>query len=367
MIVAGEPSGDGHAAKLVTDLQNKDIEFYGMGGDKMQQSGVKLLENINKITVMGIFEVITKLPILYQTLFRLKHNLKKHPPVLLILVDFQFFNLKLAKFAKKLGIKTLFYIGPQIWAWRSYRIKKIKKIINNMAVIFPFEVEFYKKYNMKVNFVGHPLLDEIKNYHNKNEFYKKYHINNNKKIISFLPGSRNSEIINHLPIFLAVIKKLSINNDYEFLISRYKNNIAIKNLFAKVPKQVKIIENDFHAMLSATDFAVIASGTAVLESALLKTPTLVVVKVAKLSYLIYKKMINTNFISMVNIILNKQAVTELIQEQFTIENICLEITQTLSNQNKLARMQQDFSTLTQSLKVKPDKKLKNLILELIDE
>ena len=370
MIIAGEPSGDGHGAKLVNSLQDEGCEFYGMGGKKMAQSGVKLLENIDKTSVMDFAELITKLPFLYKTLFQLKHSLKRNPPDLLILVDFQAFNFKLAKFAKKIGVKTLFYIGPQVWAWRTYRVKKLKKVIDYMAVIFPFEVDFYQKHNMQVSFVGHPLIESIQtqlnNQPNKAEFLAPYNLNPNKKIIGFLPGSRSSEIINHLPIFIETIKQLTLSNNYEFLLSRYQYNRKLAPYFDAVPKQVKIIDEDFYPMLLACDFVVAASGTASLEAALLKVPILVLAKTSNLSYFFYKRMIKIPFISIVNIILSKQIIIELIQNQANAKNICWQIERVLSNQTTREEMQLGFTQLWQKLSVKPNQNLKALVLKLLN-
>jgi lipid-A-disaccharide synthase len=369
MIIAGEPSGDMHAAKLVANLENENFKFYGMGGHKMQEQGVFLVENIDKTAVMGIFEVINKLPYLYKILFKIIKLLKTNPPDLLILVDFQSFNLKLAKAAKKLNIKTLFYISPQVWAWRRYRVKKIKKTIENMAVIFPFEVDFYKNYGMTVNFVGHPLLEnklDIK--YNKDEFLKIHQINNNKKIIALLPGSRYSEIILNMPIFLDTIVRLG--DKYQFLLSHYDaNNSKLKKYFNNLPPQVKIIEKDFYSMLNASDFALVASGTATLECALLKTPMLVVAKVSSLSYLFYKRMIKIPFISIVNIIAGKKIVVELIQEQANVKNICFEIEDFLNDNTgiKYERMQNDFKDITKKLKASPECNLKQLVLKLLND
>lgn len=369
MLIAGEPSGDKNAQKLVQDLSKHDCEFYGMGGDKMQQSGVKLLEHIDKITVMGLFEVFFKLPFLYQTLFKLKRHLKQNPPDLLILIDFQTFNLKLAKTAKRLGIKTLFYIGPQVWAWREYRMKKLKKIIDNMAVIFPFELDFYQKHNMQVNFVGHPLLDKFSTkYGDKsadNAFLKRHNLHSDKKIISFFPGSRNSEIINHLPIFMQTIQQLD-SNKYHFLLSCYKPNTQLQPIFDALPKHI-IIEQDFQTMLNVSDFAVVASGTAVLESALAKTPMLVIAKVSKLNYFFYKRMIKTPFIAIVNIIVGRQIITELIQENANANNISAEIERILSTPVALEKMQNDFVELRQKLSVEPKQSLKSLVLSLLND
>lgn len=365
MLIAGEPSGEGHAARLVQNLSGQAYEFYGMGGDKMQQSGVKLLEHIDKITVMGVFEVLSNLPFLYQTLFKLKRHLKQNPPDLLILVDFQSFNLKLAKTAKRLGIKTLFYIGPQLWAWREYRVKKLKKIIDHLAVIFPFELDFYQKHNMKVTFVGHPLLDQNADNSGHPAFLKRHRLGSDKKIISFFPGSRSSEIINHLPIFKQTIQQLD-SNKYHFLLSCYKNNNKLQPLFEALPKHV-IIEQDFQTMLAVADFAVVASGTATLQSALAKTPMLMMVKVSKLSYFFYKKMIKTPFIAIVNIIAGQQIITELVQENATASNVATEIERVLSAPETLEKMQNDFIKLRQKLSTKPEQNLTSLVLSLLND
>ena len=362
MIVAGEPSGDNHAARLVNQLP--DIKFFGMGGKAMQDAGVEIIQNIDQMSVMGLFELLTKLPFLYRVLFKLKRILSQRRPALIILVDYQAFNLKLAKIAKKLGIKTLFYIGPQVWAWRSYRVHKLSKIVDQMAVIFPFEVDFYQQHNMKATFVGHPLVEGIKL--QAFDFKEKYKIN--KTLIAFLPGSRSSEINKHMPIFRQVISQLENNENLELVISRYKKeNPATNEQFSNLPNKVKIIDHDYYDMINAADLAVVASGTATLETALLKTPMIMIVKVANLSYLIYRKMVNVPFISIVNIIAGKKIVPELIQQDANAGNIVKHIENLLANNQAMAEMQQGFAMVAQKLAIKPQDSLANLVKKLLSE
>lgn len=373
MIVAGEPSGEAHAAKLVAELKatNNSFEFFGMGGHLMKKEGVALIENIKNITVMGLFEVLTKLPFLYKTLFRLEKNLKTKKPDLLILVDFQAFNMKLAKRAKKLGIKTLFYIGPQVWAWRSYRVKKMRKVIDNMAVIFPFEVDFYKKHNLPATFVGHPLagLTTVAK-ESKDNFLKKYGISADKKIVAFLPGSRSSEIANHLPIFQKVLENLinplvGKNPNIHCLVSRYDKE-KCPQLFAQLPKEVSVIDGDFTTMIQVADFAVVASGTATLETAILNTPMCVIAKVSSLSYFIYSHLVKVKYIAMVNIIADKLCVKEFIQDEATPKNIINEINLCLNNEEKLEEMKRCYDEVKQKLNHKPDDSLVGLTLRVLN-
>jgi lipid-A-disaccharide synthase len=372
MIVAGEPSGEKHAAKLVSELKktNQQFEFFGMGGRLMKEEGVELIEDIKNMAVMGIFEIITKLPFLYKTLFRLTKTLKTKKPDILILVDFQAFNLKLAKKAKKLGIKTLFYIGPQVWAWRSYRVKKMRKVIDNMAVIFPFEVDFYKKHNLTATYVGHPLaglnLPADSDKQAKVDFLAKYNISEHKKIVTFLPGSRSSEIANHLPIYQQVLESLEKNTQVQCLVSRYDKN-KHPELFKKLPKSAIIIDNDLTQMVKVADFAVVASGTATLETALLNTPMCVMARVSKLSYFIYSRLVKLKYIAMVNIIADKFCVKEFIQENATSENILNEINHCLDNKEILEEMRQCFETVRQKLNNKPEGTLVDLSLRILNE
>lgn len=368
MLVAGEPSGDAHAARLVNDLSENPIKFYGMGGDKMQSAGVQLIKNINKMSVMGIFELITKLPYLYKILFKLKKTLKTHPPDLLILVDYQAFNLKLAKTAKKLNIKTLFYIGPQVWAWRSHRVEKIKKIIDHIAVIFPFEVDFYQKHQMSVTYVGHPLINSIKVQQNRFDFLTSHNISPKKTVIAFLPGSRSSEIINHMPIFKSVILCLKDDPSLVFLVSKYhKNNPNLQPFFEDLPPQTTFVEQDFYEMINAADFAIVASGTATLETALLKTPMIMMVKVSAMSYAIYRRLVKIPFIAIVNIIAGKEVVPELIQESATVQNVLTQINGLLSDKHRAIEMQQGFDEVMDKLAVKPEETLPNLVIKLLEK
>lgn len=374
MIVAGEPSGEAHAAKLVSQLKDTEyqFEFFGMGGNLMKKEGVALIEDIKNISVMGLFEILTKLPFLYKTLFRLGKTLKTKKPDLLILVDFQAFNMKLAKKAKKLGIKTLFYIGPQVWAWRSYRVKSMRKVIDNMAVIFPFEVDFYKKHNLLATFVGHPLagLTTVAK-ESKDDFLIKHNISSDKnplvgkKIVAFLPGSRSSEIANHLPIYQKVLENLIENPNIHCLVSRYDKEKCPK-LFAQLPKEVSVIDGDFTTIIQVADFAVVASGTATLETAILNTPMCVIAKVSSLSYFIYSHLVKVKYIAMVNIIADKLCIKEFIQDEATPKNIINEVNLCLNNEEKLEEMKRCYDEVKQKLNHKPDDSLVGLTLRVLN-
>lgn len=367
MIVVGEASGDSHAAKLVANLKKTDnsFNFYGLGGNLLQKQGVELIENIQNTATMGIFEVLGKIVTLYKILFKLEATLKTRKPDLLILVDFQEFNLKLAKKAKKLGIKTLFYIGPQVWAWRPKRLKKIRKIIDYMAVIFPFEVDFYKKYEMDAVYVGHPLFDKISAELPERRL-DKLKIDRSKKVIAFLPGSREDEVKQFMPIFKKVAANLSSQHNMICLISRYAATYENTRFFNDLPTNTFVID-DFDLTLDAADFAVVASGTATLEAAIIGTPMLIVAKTSYLSYAILKLLVNSKYLALPNIMLNKMAAVELIQSRVNPTLITAEITKFFQDETIGEKMRADFQQVRAQLSHKPDGDLTAMVLKILDQ
>ena len=320
IIVAGEESGDMYASKIINDFSNEDkIKFYGMGSTKMKKTKATLLIDSSSLAVVGFFEILKIYPKLLKSLYFMKKSIKNINPDLLILIDYQEFNMKLAKYAKLKGIKVLFYISPQIWAWRENRIKKIKKYIDIMAVIFPFEKKFYENAGIKSFYVGHPLVQNNlyqKNYSNKSNF------------IGFFPGSRFSEVKNHLPIISRVIENMhNENQKQEFLVSRSDNiDINIYEKYFSDKSYVSIVTNEnIYKTIDLCKVAVAALGTITLQIALKKIPLCVFYKLSNATHFLAKFLIKTKFISLINIVLGKKVVQEFIQSDASVENIKQEI------------------------------------------
>ena len=324
-ILVGEASGDLHGANLMKSLlkedPNADIRFWG--GDLMQEVGGKLVKHYKERAFMGFIEVIMNLRKILGMMSFCKKDIAEFKPDVIIFIDNSGFNLRIAKWAKQQGFKTNYYISPQVWASRAGRVKDIKRDVDEMFVILPFEKEFYKKYNYNVNFVGHPLIDGIAGRKQVDEelFRKEYDLGN-KEIIALLPGSRKQEITKMLAVMLSLVDDFS---NYQFVVAGapsqpyefYKGFIGGKN--------VKFINNKTYDLLSISHAALVASGTATLETALFKVPQVVCYKGSNISYQIAKRIITLEYISLVNLIMDKEVVKELIQNDFTKENLKKEL------------------------------------------
>ena len=336
MIVTGEASGDLHGSNLVRALRSKrdDLEFCGMGGSELESLGVEILFDAAKISVVGITEVLFHLKDIFQAQSTLKKSLVEDPPDLLIVIDLPDFNLILAKKAKKLGIPVFYYIAPQIWAWRSGRVHTIKKRVDKVGVILPFEEQFFKKHDVDAKYVGHPLLDTVETTSTKNEFFTRHGIDKNSQCIGLLPGSRKQEVASLLPIFLDAALQLQENRDESaplvFLIPQ-ASTISLEEFdnagIGKYADQldIKIIADDRYNLMSVCDAVVAASGTVTLELAILEIPMVVVYTLAKSTYFIAKLLVKLDHFSLVNLIAGKTVVPELLQDEVTPENISREL------------------------------------------
>jgi lipid-A-disaccharide synthase len=334
-IIVGEASGDLHASNLMKALKKKDVDadFRFWGGDLMKSVGGILVKHYKDLAFMGFAEVFTNLRTIINNINFCKTDITNFKPDYLILVDYPGFNLRIAKFAKKNNIKVHYYISPQLWAWKESRIKIIKNNVDKMYVILPFEKEFYeKKHNYHVHFVGHPLLDAItdRKQIDENKFKKEYGLND-KPIIALLPGSRKQEIKKMLSIMLKMVNKF---DNYQFIIAGAPGQTYefYSPLIKNTP--VKFISNMTYDILSISYAALVTSGTATLETALFKVPEIVCYKGGSISYQIGKRLVNLKFISLVNLILNKEVVTELIQNKFNEKNLEKELKLILNKQHR---------------------------------
>ena len=332
-IIAGEASGDLHAANMMKALKKFDskAEFRFWGGDLMESVDGQLVKHYKDLAFMGFFEVIMNIRTISKNLKFCKADIKKFKPNCLIFIDYPGFNLRVAKWAKKEGITTHYYISPQIWAWKENRISAIKRDIDKMYVILPFEKDYYEiNHTMPVNFVGHPLIDAIADRNPTDEtLFRQTHELNQKPIIALLPGSRKQEITKMLSVMISVVKSFP---DYQFVIAGAPSqdpkfySSFIKN------KNVSFVENNTYDLLSVAHAAVVASGTATLETALFKVPEVVCYKTSWVSYEIGKRLVKLKFIALVNLILDKEVVTELIQNGFNTKRLTTELNSLLNGE-----------------------------------
>lgn len=328
MIIAGEASGDMHGANLVNAMQNmnSELRFCGVGDEALRQAGVEIIVESREISVVGLFEVIFHLRDIRNAFKQIVHRLQKDRPALLVLIDFPDFNLMVAKQAKKLGIPVFYYISPQVWAWRSGRINKIAKLVDKLAVILPFEKDFYVKRGVEIaEFVGHPLVDSVMVSSQAEKFRSVYSISVNETVVGMLPGSRKREIRSILPEFIETAHKLKQKKkELCFVIPLAPTlqesdlNISddVKNLL-----NLKVIRGDRYDLMANCDLVMVASGTVTLELALLNVPMVVVYRISPLTYWLGRKLIKVKFASLVNLIAEKEVVKELLQNDFTAESL----------------------------------------------
>jgi lipid-A-disaccharide synthase len=347
-IIAGEASGDLHAAHLIRDLKiaQPDAQFRCWGGDNMQQQGATIVKHISELQFMGFVEVIKNLRTILGNLKYCKKDIELYQPDAIIFVDYPGFNMRIASWAKEQGYKTIYYISPQIWAWKENRVHDIKRDIDLMMCIMPFEKEFYKRHNHKVHFVGHPLVPRIQQ-------YKSEHISRtlNKKIIALLPGSRLQEIETKLPVMLSIVQHFP---DFQFVIAQSPTLATeVYTQYTKHFNNVGLVQHATYDILHSAHAALVTSGTATLETALFGVPQVVCYKANSVSYLIAKQLVKIKYISLVNLIANRQVVCELIQDELNTQNIVRELKKILTDDGR-HQMQQDYAEIALALSQHPE-------------
>ncbi len=337
MVIAGEASGDMRAAGLVAALKelSPPLRFSGIGGDCMRAQGVELFEDITSLAVIGIVEVIKHFDRIKKVFELTLAQIDTHKPDAVILVDYPGFNLRLAREIKKRGIKVIYYISPQVWAWREKRVELIKTVVDRMIVLFPFETATYAKYGMTVDYVGHPLVDEVKPTRSQDEVLKSIGLTVSKTTIGLMPGSRAKEISRHLPVMLEAAQQLfNANRERQFILLK-ASTIDITQLqsclylYKHLP--LKIFDGNTYDGINAMDAAIVASGTATLEVALLKKPLVVIYKTSWITYAIAKAVIKIPYISLVNIVAGKKIVEEFIQNDASAQKLTEGLEEALHN------------------------------------
>ena len=355
MIVAGEASGDMHGASLVREMLKIDpsLIFYGMGGNKMQEAGVKLLVNASETAVVGLTEVISKIGTLFRTIRQMRKSLDEMKPELVILIDYPDFNLNfVAPAAKKRNIKIFYYISPQVWAWRKSRINKIKRLVNKMAVILPFEVDTYAAKGFAVDYVGHPLLDLVKPAYTRQKSQKIFNLDERKTTIGLLPGSRLSEVEKLLPEMLRAAEILAQkiqNIQFILPLADTLEKKAVENMVPEFPINVKVVSGQTYDAVSCCDLAIVASGTATLETALLGVPMIIIYKISPLSYFAGKLIVDVQNIGLANIIAGKTVVPELIQEDASGNRIASEAMAILNDEERKQEIIKELSAIRSKL------------------
>jgi lipid-A-disaccharide synthase len=353
MMIAGEISGDLHGASLIKELKMLDpeINIFGIGGDKMQNAGMQIAYHINRMAFLGFVEVVRHIPFIKKVQKQLIELVKAKNINTAVLIDYPGFNLSIAKKLKRMDVKIVYYISPQIWAWGSGRINKIKKLVNKMLVVFPFEKGLYSNHNVDVEFVGHPLLERLKEYDflSKEKLFEKYDLDRNKEILLILPGSRDQEVKHLFPEMIKAAVKLALEFNLQ-VITACSSNID-ENLFNRITeeKDFKVIKNDTYNLLKNSKFGIVKSGTSTLEAALFQLPMIIVYKTSLPTYWIGKGLIKVDQIGMANIICGERVVPELIQNQVREKTIYEECKKILADNKLYETIKSKFKIIKEKL------------------
>lgn len=335
MLVVGEASGDVHGAQLIKAMLKRDprLKAYGVGGEELERTDFEILFDMRRLTGMGLIELAGNLKQIWVAYWLLRRILQERKPDLLVLIDFPEFNLRLAKLARSLGIPVLYYISPQIWAWRRGRVRQIARWVDQMAVVFPFEVAFYQRYGVKVTFIGHPLLDRIQVKQTREGVLKKLKLDTRKPTVALLPGSRPSEVSYHLPVMLEAAAGLRKEREIQFVCVRASTvePAAIEVLSRNAGLEMPVIGDDPYDVIGAADLVWTASGTATLETALLLKPMIVVYRLSWLTYWLARLLVKVEHIGMVNLVAGERIVPELVQADFNAKRIIQESRVLLDN------------------------------------
>jgi lipid-A-disaccharide synthase len=353
LIVAGENSGDRHGADVVREFKRRhaDVAFFGVGGERLAEEGVDICCSIKELSAVGIVEVITRLPQIRRVFTLLEKEVQARNPAAAVLIDSPDFNLRLAKKLHKAGIPVLYYISPTVWAWRSGRLKIIRKVVNRMCLIFPFEKKLYDDNGIPAVFVGHPLKDKVTARLSKDEFLSKYSLPRQGPLITLLPGSRRTEIKNHMPVLISAARRLRTEIPAHFLLI-LAESIDRDYLHRYLPRGeegIDVLTRDGYDAVAHSDLVLSACGTANLETALLGTPFIAFYRLSPLTYYPFHRLVRIRVYSIVNILAAKTVVPELIQGRFSTARLVRETKALLFSGESRAKMKEEFRRIADLL------------------
>jgi lipid-A-disaccharide synthase len=351
LLSAGEASGDMYAARLATALkQRADVEIFGMGGPQMRAAGVDIVTDYKEVSVVGITEILSHLPSLIRAMRRLVSEAERRQPQLAILTDFPGFHLRLARKLKARKIRNAYYICPQFWAWRPWRVRIVRRRFAEALCIFPFEEKFYADAGVPVKFIGHPLVGAVHPTVDRATFLREQQLNPALPVVAVLPGSRRAELNQHLPILREACLRIYKETQAQFVIAAARHNNAALLREGWAPElPLRIVEGRTYDALASADAAIVSSGTATVETALLDVPMVVVYRVTPLTALLAKPLVRTPFFSMVNLIAGKRVVPELIQSDFTPERVSKEVLHLLRDPTARAAMRANLAEVRNRL------------------
>ncbi len=333
LISAGEASGDMYAARLATALQKRmDVALFGMGGPQMRAAGVEIVTDYKEVSVVGITEILRHLPSLIHAMRHVVSEARRRKPPFAILTDFPGFHLRLARKLRPLGVRSIYYVCPQFWAWRPWRVRIIRRRFAEALCIFPFEEAFFANAGVPTKFIGHPLVDAVHATQSREDFCREQNLDPAKPIVTILPGSRHAELAQHMPIIREACRLVHAQRHTQFVVAAATHaNIDDLRTGWSPDLSVRVVENQTYNALAAADTAIVSSGTATVETALLNVPMVVVYRVTPLTAALAKPLVRTKFFSMVNLVADHQVVPELMQSAFTPERVSLEVLRLLND------------------------------------
>jgi lipid-A-disaccharide synthase len=355
MLVAGEASGDMHGARMVRAMRAlaPDLRFTGMGGSHLRQAGIEILVDSDRLAVMGLVEVLRHWGEIQAAFKTLREHIDRDPPDLLVLIDYVEFNLKLARTAKAAGVKVLFYISPQVWAWRSHRVHTIGKRVDHMAVVFPFEVDFYERAGVPVTYVGHPLSNEVRPSLSRAQGIERFGLDPERRTVGLFPGSRPAELKRLLPVLLETARLLlRRHEDLQFVlpVASTLSEPAIREQVQAIDVPVTVIgPGQVYDVINVCDVIATASGTATLEIALMEKPMVIVYKVSPLTYAIVRRLVHLERVGLANIVAGEPVVEELIQERARPDLVAAEIEHLLTDQSYTARVRRGLARVKERI------------------
>lgn len=352
LISCGEPSGDLYAAELLARLRPglKGLAAFGVGGDRLAGQDAELIAHIRELAVVGILEVIRHLPRIHRILRETVAAIDRHRPDVAVLIDYPDFNLRLARELRRRSVPVIYFVSPQVWAWKRGRIKTIRETVARMLVIFPFEEALYRSEGVPVTYVGHPLVDLVRPAPDREAFLRRHEVDPRRPVVALLPGSRRTEIANNLPVLAEAVRQLHAERpEIQFLLAVAPLLDAAVLLRHLVGLPVRAVRDETHAAVGAADLALVASGTATVETALLGTPMVVVYRVSPVTYALGRPFVRVPHYAMVNIIAGREVVPELVQGGFTAPRVAAEARSLLTDPQRRARMQTDLAEVRRRL------------------
>jgi len=351
LITAGEPSGEMYAARLVRALGKRvEAHLFGLGGPRMREAGVELVAENSAIAVVGITEVLGKAPTVWRLIRQLSEEAERRRPKLAILVDSPGFNLRLARRLAAQGVPIVYFISPHVWAWKRWRIHAIRSRVKRMLCIFPFEEKYYRDRGVAADFVGHPQVDEVRATRSRAEFAARYHLNPARLIVALLPGSRRNELRYNLPTMLEACRLIATKQPAQFALALAPALRPAEVVpFAQADMPVHLVEDETYNALASADAAIVSSGTATVEAALLGVPMVVVYRLAPTTAFLLRRLVRTPFFSMVNLIAGRRVVTELFQDEFTAERVAGEVLRLLGSAEAREEMRRGLAEVRAKL------------------